>query len=92
MKKFTKEDGIAKLRSEKGQEGTVGGLFYTLLQQTDQTVIDKIEDHFGEVIAAGFNIGAAINEAEKDPIKKQQMAEAIIKAARGTGKSPEDEE
>ena len=92
MKRFTKEDGINRLRSEKGKEGTMGGMFYALLSKMDKTVVDKIEDHFGEVLAAGYNIGAAINEAEKDPVKKKQMADAIIKAAAGNDKSFTDEE
>ena len=92
VNKYTKADGIERLRREKGQEGTIGGLFYALLEQTDQKVIDKIENHFGEVIAAGYNIGATINDAEKDPVKKKQMAEAIFKAAQGASKSFEDEE
>lgn len=92
MKKFTKEDGVNALRSEKGQDGTIGNLFYALLGQMDPAIVDKIEDHFGEVLAAGYNIGAAINEAEKDPVKKKQMADAIIKAAAGNNKSFTDEE
>ena len=83
MNKFTKEDGINILRSDKGKENTIGGLFYALLKNMDSNVVEKIEDHFGEVIAAGYNIGAAINEAEKDPVKKKQLADAIIKAAAG---------
>ena len=92
MKKFTKEDGIDKLRSEKGKEGTMGGMFYALLNKMDPAVAGKIEDHCGEVLAAGFNIGAAINEAEKDPVKKKQMADAIIKAAAGKNSNFSDEE
>lgn len=91
MNKYSKEDGINRLRSEKDQPDTIGGMFYALLSKMDQTVVDKIEDHFGEVIAAGYNIGAAINEAEKDPVKKKQMADAIIKAAAGN-KNFTDEE
>ena len=83
MKKYTKEDGINRLRKEKGKPDTIGGMFYALLQQVDAPIVEAIEEHFGEVIAAGYNIGSAINEAEKDPIKKKQMADAIIKAAAG---------
>ena len=93
MKKFSKEDGINILRSNKGKENTPGGLFYALLNGMDPAIVEKLEDHFGEVIAAGCNIGAAIQEAEKDPVKKRQMADAIIKAAAGNNKSfTEDEE
>ncbi len=92
MKNFTKEDGINRLRSEKDQEGTVGSLFYSLLGKMDPAVADKIEDHFGQVLAAGYNIGKAINEAEKDPVKKKQMADAIIKAAAANNKGFTDED
>ena len=91
MKKYTKEDGIERLRSEKGKPETIGGMFYALLSQMDATVVEKIEEHFGEVIAAGYNIGSAISEAEKDPIKKKQLADAIIKAAAGKKESFTDE-
>ena len=87
MKKYTKEDGIERLRKEKGKPDTIGGMVYALLHQMDPKIVDKIEDHFGEVIAAGYNIGSAINEAEKDPVKKKQMADAIIKAAAGKKES-----
>ena len=92
MEKFTKEHGVSILRENKGKDGTVGGMFYALLKNMDPAIVDKIEDHFGEVIAAGCNIGAAIQEAEKDPVKKKQLADAIIKAAAGNNKSFEDEE
>ena len=92
MKKYTKEDGINVLRAEKGQANTIGGTFYSLLQSMDPAIIEKMEQHFGEVIAAGYNIGSAINEAEKDPVKKQQMANAIIKAAMGNSESFTEEE
>ncbi len=92
MKKYTKEDGINSLRSEKGQADTIGGTFYALIQNMDPAIVEKMEEHFGEVIAAGYNIGAAIKEAEKDPATKQQMANAIIKAAMGNNKGFSDEE
>ena len=92
MSKLSKEDGVAILRANKGKEDTPGGLFYALLKNMDPAIVDKIEDHFGEVIAAGCNIGAAIQEAEKDPVKKKQMADAIIKAAAGNNKSFDEED
>ncbi len=92
MKKFTKEDGINKLREDKGKPDTVGGLFYALISQMDQPLVEHMEKHFGEVIAAGYNIGAAIQEAEKDPVKKKKMADAIIKAAAGKNSNFSDEE
>ena len=91
MKKYTKEDGIHRLRKEKGKPNTVGGLFYALLNDMDAPIIEKIEEHFGEVIAAGYNIGSAIAEAEKDPVKKKQLADALIKAAAGKKESFTDE-
>ena len=92
MKKYTKEDGIEKLRADKGKPDTVGGLFYALLGQMDERLVEHIENHFGEVIAAGYNIGAAIEEAEKDPVQKKKMADAIIKAAAGKNKNFNDDE
>lgn len=87
---FTVEDGVDSLRQEKNQPKSLGSLFYALLGNADPAVLEKMEEHFGAVIAAGKNIGAEIARNENDPVKREAFKKKLFEIATKQAESLEE--
>jgi len=64
---ITPEQGLEKLRADRGNPETVGGFFYTLMAEAPEEMREHLEKQAGQIIAVGHNIGLAVAAAEKSP-------------------------
>ena len=87
---FTVEDGVDSLRQEKNQPNSLGSLFYALMRDADPAIVEKMEEQFGTVIAAGKNIGAEFARNEKDPAKKEAFKKKLFEIATKQAESLEE--
>jgi|TARA_R110002074_G_scaffold84586_1_gene187725 hypothetical protein len=78
-KVYTKEDGIAAIRDDRGVPNTFGGLFYALLQNADESIVEKFEDHFGPMVASALAVKHILRSSDTDPAKKKEILEGFEK-------------
>jgi hypothetical protein len=78
-KKFTTEDGIEFLRSQRGVPGTAGGLLYAFFGNSPPKVLAKIEEQFGAITAVKLAFHAELEEAEDDPKKAKEILDRFSK-------------
>ena len=74
----TVEDGKEILRKDKGNPGTMGGIFYALAGNSAPEVLERLEEHFATMVAAGQNVIIEMQKADKNPEKRRAFMKELI--------------